>query len=171
MWWNDWNEGHRSIAEWIDSDDNTLTVRYEELIVNPREEVSRVVEAFGLKFEEDQLEALSAHQLDRGDPTGMPLYSSVNMAPLKSWQAAINSITKKSVAIKWLMQLPDDVWRPFGYSQAELINELEQHKQIKTWRFVDCFRLCLGQIYFGCNLHLVSRLWRKEKSGARTFFN
>lgn len=171
MWWNDWNEGHRSIAEWIDSDDNTLTVRYEELIANPREVVSQVTEAFDLKFEEDQLEALSARQLDRGDPTGMALYSSVDMAPLKSWQAAINSITKKSAAIKWLSQLPDGVWRPFGYSRAGLLNELKQHKHVKTWSIVDCFRLCLGQIYFGCNLHLVSRLWRKEKSGARTFFN
>ena len=171
MWWNDWNEGHRGIAEWIDSDDNTLTIHYEDLIADPRGVVSQVTEAFELEFEEGQLEALSDRKLDRGDPTGVALYSSVDMAPLKSWQTAIDSFTKKSVAIKWLSQLPDDVWRPFGYSQAELLNELKQHKHVKIWSIVDCFRLYLGQIYFGYNLHLVSRLWRKEKSGARTFFN
>lgn len=171
MWWNDWNEGHRCIAEWIDSDDNTVTVRYEELVSSPRSVISNLTEAFELEFEEDQLQALNARQLDRGDPTGMALYSSVNTAPLKSWQTAIDSFTKKSAAIKWLSQLPDDVWRAFGYTQAELLNELKQHKHSQKWRIADCFRLYLGQIYFGCNLHLVSRLWRKEKSGARTFFN
>lgn len=171
MWWNDWNEGHRRIGEWIDSDDNTLIVRYEHLVANPREVVSLVTEAFGLEFEENQLQALNARQLDRGDPTGMALYTAVNTAPLKSWQTAINSSTKKSAANKWLSQLPDDVWRAFGYSQVELLNQLKEHKPSQTWRIVDCFHLFLGRIYFGCNLHLVSRLWRKEKSGARTFFN
>lgn len=171
MWWNDWNEGHRCIAEWIDADDNTLLVRYEDLVANPRGEISQVTEAFGLEFEEGQLEALNAQQLDRGDPTGMARYHSVDTAPLKSWQSAIDSFTKKRAANKWLSQLPDDVWRAFGYSKNDFLGELGQHKPAHILGIVDCFRLCLGGLYFGFNLHLLSRLWRKEKSGVRMFFN
>ena len=171
MWWNVWNEGHRCIAEWINTDGNTLTVRYEDLVANPRDVISKLTEAFGLEFEEDQLQALSVRQLDRGDPTGTSLYSSVNTAPLQSWRKAVDSFTKKRAAHKWLSELPNDAWRTFGYSKDELLNELKQHKPSHTWGMVDCFRLCVGQIYFGFNCHLLSRLWRKEKSGVRMFFN
>lgn len=171
MWWNDWHEGHRCITEWVNADDNTLTVRYEDLVADPKRVISQVTEAFGLEFEECQLQALNARRLDRGDPTGMGLYGSVDTAPLQSWRTAIASFTKKRVAYRWLSQLSDDTWQTFGYGQGDLLDELKRHKPSFFFGIVDCFRLCLGKIYFGLSCHLLTRLWRKEKSGVRMFFN
>lgn len=171
MWKNDWLEGHEKIALALAADGLYKVVRYESLITKPEESVSRLMGELGMAYDPRQLDQLSEQRLKRGDPTGVKKYNEVDQSPLSSWKASIDTSTKKRMAMKWLGELPDEVWAAMAYKKDLVLEELQNHIPSKRWSLRESAAYCLGRIYFQSGLHFYTRMIKKNSDGRRPFYN
>lgn len=172
MWRSDWREGHDRIASALSVDENSYhVVRYESLLSETDASMSRLMQALGLSYDSRQSEQLSAQRLERGDPTGVHQYKQVDTSPLSSWKISIDTLTKKRMALHWLQELPEQVWKTLGYDKERTIAELQNHTPSKPWSPRESSAYLMGRLYFGSGLHLFRRLIKKNSNGHRPFYN
>lgn len=171
MWKSDWVEGHKRLSESVSSVDSSYLIRFENLVSDPQGEVKKVLNKLSLRYESNLVVGVADQQLSRGDPTGVKRYKQVDSAPLETWKEAINTPTKKRLAIRWINALPKEQWSLMGYSLEETLDELARHRPLMGWSLRESLSLLVGRIYFYSGLHILKKLYLKDESGRRPFYN
>lgn len=171
MWENDWVEGHAKLSEFVSSEDDFHLIRFEDVVTNPERELKAVIEKLGLSYDPALIRELDEQKLSRGDPTGVKRYKKVDEAPLSAWKKSINSATKKRLAIKWLRALTETQWNAMGYDRNKTLEDLTHHHPQKGWSPIESISLLIGRIYFYSGLHLLRKVYRKDDTGFRPFYN
>ena len=128
-YWVDWLLGHENMARAIqtaNSMDNSTVVRYEELVSEPTQQLSRLSEWLGVPFSEDMLTKYRdiSWSGKMGDPIGVSSYRSVSKRSTTEWQSFYASRFRKNVGSKMLDKIPSDSLSIMGYPVEKLKNDL-----------------------------------------------
>lgn len=127
--WVDWQLGHEKMAnavQTIQGQDNVMVVRYEELVREPEQQISRLASWLGIPFSEDMVSKYREVQWSgkMGDPIGISTYQSVSTESTHGWQAFFASAFRKSIAFKMLAKIGSVRLSILGYPIDELRADL-----------------------------------------------
>lgn len=102
-------------------------VRYEDVIDQPRDTLTRVLEALGLEWEDRMLDSAGSDTVEGvvGDRTGVTDYDRVSSEPLTKWQGNLDSPIRRSWARRYLQWLGRERLDLMGYDLDALQTELD----------------------------------------------
>ena len=102
-------------------------VRYEDLLTGDPARWRALCDYLGLPFEPEALESFSAVELTgrMGDPTGVHRYQELSTETMGKWKATVSTPVRKAWCRRYLRWLGADRLAMMGYSQAELLAELD----------------------------------------------
>lgn len=103
-----------------------VSVRYEDLVADPRAELDRVLRAIGLIWEDDVLDGFTQTRATGrvGDSTGVVKYQSVSMRSLDAWKQVLASPVRKAWCDRYLRWIGADRLALMGYDLEGLRSEL-----------------------------------------------
>ncbi|MGI0500043.1 sulfotransferase family protein [Limnospira platensis CENA597] len=109
-------------------DDRVLFVRYEDIIENPRRELSQVFAYLDLPFNPQIVSQFVRVDLkgNFGDPTGVKQYQSISKEPTEKWKQILNNPIRKGWSRRYLNWLGEERLSVMGYNLAQLMAELEE---------------------------------------------
>lgn len=136
--------------------DKAIAVNYEDLIKNPKVEISRIMDYLDLGFESEQLSSFSSIHLKRGDPFGTTEYMNIDTASLDKWKATLNSKFRVHVAKSWMNYLSDSTLSTQGYERETLLDELDS-LSMKKIGIYDLGDYLMGKIYNKLQLNVLSQ--------------
>ena len=130
---------------------NNISVRYEDLINTPEDEIKRIMEYLDLEYEPSLLDRFKdAKTIDspgRGDPTGQYKYNSVSTKSAGSWKKVMSNVYRKSWGKKYLNWIGEDRMNVMGYDLNELQAELQECPINYQYLLSDIVRSTYGKIY------------------------
>lgn len=103
-----------------------LTVRYEDLVVDPERCIRELLDALGLDWEEAVVYGFDRTRLGTsiGDQRGVRLYNQVSDAPLDRWQTSLASPVRKAWCARYLEWLGESRLAAMGYKLDDLQAQL-----------------------------------------------
>jgi hypothetical protein len=104
-----------------------LAIQYENFLLSPEKELSRIAQYLELQFDPVALEKFSnvSFSGNFGDSTGTRDYSEIDTAPLDKWKTVINNPLRKMWCRRYLHWLGEERLRVMGYDLNELLLELD----------------------------------------------
>jgi hypothetical protein len=107
---------------------NCISVKYENLVENPRREVERLYSYLGIPMDSSVLNEFSQVDLSgrMGDPTGIIKYNEITDATLGKWKTAFCNPLRRRWARRYLDWLGRDRLEIMGYKMDDVIKDLEE---------------------------------------------
>lgn len=107
---------------YIKHQDKSLSLKYEDLILNSDIELKKLFNYLGLEYKKQVLNKFSQQNTkgDLGDPTGTKIYSKISTEGLNKWETTFNSIIRKRFAIRLINKLNDKDLSVQGYSKLRI---------------------------------------------------
>ena len=104
-----------------------ISVRYEDLVTAPENELKRVLARLDLAWEPAMVEDLSSQRISGavGDSTGVHAYQQVSSAPLYKWHQTLASPIRKRWCHRYLRWIGPARLSLMGYEMDSLLAELE----------------------------------------------
>lgn len=108
------------------SPESFTTVRYEDLLTEPKATLQRLVGALGLDWESSIMDSFSDVSLAGhvGDPTGVEDYDQISREPLTKWQQSLSTPVRKAWVRRYLRWLGAERLQIMGYELGELMEQL-----------------------------------------------
>lgn len=108
----------------------SISLRYEDLITNSKEELKRLLDYLEIDLNENLLNDFKNQETKGtlGDPTGTKAYKNISAAGLQKWQTTFNSVFRKKVALNYLKKLDVNDLEVQGYNKTKLTSEIKQIK-------------------------------------------
>jgi hypothetical protein len=115
------------IAAWPRHQDKSVSVRYEDLVVDPRMVLGRILRYLELPWEECVVQDLNAARVEGpvGDPTGVLQYPRVSREPVDRWKATLASPVRKAWCRRYLDWIGGQRMSVMGYDVDVLRKELD----------------------------------------------
>jgi len=113
--------------------DKAITVPYEGLTKNPKEEIKNICRYLDVEFEEEMITSFTGIKLagNLGDPK-INYHYTVHSDSINSWKRFFNSPFRIKAAKKYLASIPEDIMGTMGYEKIVLSQEL-QSIEINLW--------------------------------------
>jgi len=126
--------------------DKVLLVRYEDLLVKPKETMAKVFKHLGIESNEDVWSAFSEVEIvgHMKDPTGINNYKSLSSEPLEKWKSVFSNRYRVAWAHRYLNWLGEERLAMFGYNIDDIRSDLDALP--KSWNgvVVDFLRSIYG---------------------------
>ncbi len=132
MWpdyWIDWDEGHACMAEAIKTPDaNQRIVRYEDLVMNPAEQICDLCDWLEITYSDDMVYNYNINALfgRMGDLKCGRLRTGVITSTLNKWQQYLCTPFRHTIVRKMLDRISNARLNAFGYPRAMLDSMLEE---------------------------------------------
>lgn len=103
------------------------TLRFEDLVSRPRNEVKELFAFLGVPFEESALEAFAGIDFkgEMGDQKGVQQYQSISQAPVDKWKSVLNNPLRKAWARQYLQWIGENRFGIMGYDMEEFLDDLK----------------------------------------------
>lgn len=124
-------------------------IKYEDLIINPEQELKRAFDYLELPFTTDLLSSFIKVDLKgrMGDPIGIHEYSSVSAIPLNKWKLVLANPVRKVWCYRYLRWIGKERLAVMGYDLHQLTNELKNIPTSYAGIVSDLFRIIGGLVY------------------------
>lgn len=120
---------------------SAITVKYEDLVLNPEIEIERICTELEVKFDTQMLEYGERTEPKKnglGDPKNIHKHATAVNQYIDSWKSTLDTKVKTALAKAYVNLLDDDVLATYGESREELISQLAKHeKSIKSGQMVN----------------------------------
>jgi Sulfotransferase family len=115
------------MAAWPRHQDRSVSIRYEDLVVDPRAALGRLLRYLELPWEESVVEDLNVARVEGpvGDPTGVHRYPTVSREPVDRWKATLASPVRRAWCRRYLDWIGDQRMAVMGYDGNLLRKELD----------------------------------------------
>ncbi|NRB59551.1 MAG: sulfotransferase [Winogradskyella sp.] len=112
--------------------DDSIVVRYEDLVLEPEREIKKVLEFLNLDYKDELIEAFSNQDTkgELGDPTGVISYKNISSQSLMKWQNTLHTFTRKKSALSIINKIDENAMTLQGYDKNEIVSKLKQLKPI-----------------------------------------
>ena len=106
--------------------DTVLSIRYEDLLTNPEQELRRVFNYLELPFYQELMHHFNKTQLKGrlGDPKGTKQYHSISKVPLEKWKHTLRNPFRKMWCRRYLKSIGHENIVEMGYNPDMLLSEL-----------------------------------------------
>ncbi len=123
--------------------ERSLAINYENFLLSPGKELSRIAEYLELEFDPKLLKDFSQTSFrgEFGDPTGIKAYSEIDRSPLEKWKEVINNPLRKMWCRRYLRWHGEDRLKMMGYDLSELLRELESSRLTLSNLLSDSIRM------------------------------
>lgn len=113
--------------------DEAITVRYEEFVSDPENQIASLCRSLGIRFHEEMLVYSKTPQpMGRfNDPSGIARHSSATTASVDKWQQLVHDDQSLHFARCYLEALGKDTISRFGYDYAEITSILHSRELLK----------------------------------------
>jgi len=163
-WRQDIVEGMHKLSFEIDNlDSNSYLIRYEDLVADPTDTLSNVLDFLGLSFEPDIIDRLNQRNINLGDPSSGKKYDTISRKSIHSWKTVINSKTKRAVGMNWLKEVPESCFLSFNTSKSEELKKFDSLKPKTDLRNIASWLTGATYFYGGLNVVRWGFKRRKEK--------
>jgi hypothetical protein len=107
---------------------NSYSLRYEDLVINPKKILKDLFDYLELDFDESVLDNFSIQdtQGSFGDPTGVKDYSTIDTRPLNKWKNTFNTSFRKSLLSNYISKLDSNHLEMQGYSKVKILSEIKE---------------------------------------------
>lgn len=107
--------------------DRVITLRYEDLIADPDNQLRRIFSYLELPYQADVVEGFNqlAFRGRMGDRWGSRLYAGISSEPLQKWRASLSSPLRKWWCRRYLAWLGTEKLAVMGYDIRSLTSELK----------------------------------------------
>ncbi|MGH8900720.1 MAG: sulfotransferase family protein [Egibacteraceae bacterium] len=104
-----------------------VTVRYEDLVTDPRAALERILCYLELPWEEAVVRDLEAARVDGpvGDDTGLRRYRTISRESIDRWHTTLSSPVRKAWCRRYLDWIGDERLSVMGYDRQALRHELD----------------------------------------------
>ncbi|GAX59187.1 sulfotransferase family protein [Candidatus Scalindua japonica] len=135
-----------------------ISVRYEDLLINPRDEWERILNYLDLPFDPDLLSRFSDVQLRgrMGDPhVSHAVYQDVSTEPLDKWKNVLRNPFRKAWCRRYLRWIGAERLNVMGYNLDELLNTLNSIPSSPRYLVSDIMHFVFGFIYYNLDIRIV----------------
>ena len=151
MFYVDLYSGIESLVNACERYENTLSVKYENLVRAPEREMERIMEYLNLEYDSDIIERFKDAKIidspGRGDPTGQYQYKSVTDKSTEIWKEVMSNPYRKVWGKTYLNWIGKGRLEIMGYELEELLAELHDSPTQYQYFLSDIVRSVYGNIY------------------------
>ncbi len=111
--------------------DKAYSLRYEDFVQNPRDQLVALLDYLGLKYEEGMLASLSAQaaSVRTGDQVGDNRTRGIDPGSLDKWKSVFNNRFRKRILRKYIESIPEQTLQVQGYDKIDILMQI---KSVKT---------------------------------------
>ncbi len=135
-------EGHEKIK------DKSISVKYEDLISNPGEEIKKIFDYLDLKVDIGKIMNSVETSYIPGDVNKSQYYGKPILDYSKKWKKVINTPVRKRFMKSYLRGLGDPVLKKMGYNIDKIIKEIRENKNKKINILTDIFDIIIDNLKF-----------------------
>lgn len=144
--------------------DRAYSLRYEDLIADPRTELGRIFDYLELPFEAEVIERFSSVELPGyRDPTGTDRYQSISAEPLAKWHGVLRNPLRKRWCRRYLQWFGEGRLEIMGYNQKQLLADLDHVPASFEYLLSDVVRMSYGYLWTSLERNVL------RKEGVRTW--
>lgn len=154
--------------------ENTFSIKYEDLVSQPKKIMMQIQNFLEIEYDDSLTENFINSSIDKdkkerlGDPSGIKLYTSINLETLKKWERVFNTRFRKFILKKYVSKsLTNQNLEIQGYSLEIIIKEINLlNNKGKFNIFIDIFNYFLYKVIIKFNLYnYISKdmKWSKDK--------
>lgn len=162
---------YQGVEELVEASDSlgerACCIRYEELVQNTQETLSRIADYLNLSPFSGELAEKPEGKY--GDPTGPARYKEVTKASVDGWNSVFNTPVRKRWAHGYLEWIGEERLSCMGYSLDALRMGLMETPD--TWKGAprDLFNMCRGSFYSAFEPVIFANKWRNFRNGYPAF--
>jgi hypothetical protein len=156
------------ISAYVENTSRTFSLRYEDLVTNPEDELKRISKYLKVDFNPDMLHKFSQIELigSMGDKIGPNTFDIISNKPLNKWIDVLSCPLRKSWCKKYLKWIGKERLNLMGYDIDTLIDEFECIPNTFINVPSDALRMLYGRLDSIFDIsHLRDKLTRARKSG------
>lgn len=155
------------VSVWQDNAHRAISIRFEDMLIDPSNTWGTVFKYLGLDFDQDCLTAFSDVDLEgrMGDPTGVKEFRKVSTKPLVRWTSTMSNPLRRRWCHAYLRQLGEDRLSVMGYSREELLAQLGDAPVSYARLADDAWRYPFGWAVTWFDLRILKYKLRKVRSG------
>jgi len=146
-------EGYELLKE------RSCMVRYEDFVVNPGEQLQKILKYLDLDYHEDMLTQYINQDLrgGMGDPTGVSSYNAIMPKSLDKWKSVFNTAYRKKVLLNYISNIPEGFFNTAGYNKHQITEEIRKNKASIGYRNIqDMADYFMCQLVIKTNIHLLT---------------
>ncbi len=100
----------------------SISLKYEDFVENPKDEIDKIAEYLELEFDHKLIEDFNNQNLngELGDPTGQKQYSLISKDSLSKWETILNSNFRKKIARGILNKINENAYDIQRYDKAAI---------------------------------------------------
>ncbi len=143
--------GIYSLVNAYRNSENALSIKYEDLVQSPENQMKKIMEYLELEYEPDLIDKfVDSKTIDapgRGDPVGQYKYNSVSMSSAESWKSVMANPYRKFWGKKYLNWIGREKLESMGYDINTLQDELREIPTTHHHFLSDIVRAFYGKLY------------------------
>jgi hypothetical protein len=148
-------EGLANLVEaYRENQDRVVSVRYEDLVINPHDEWKKIFTYLDLPFNDEILINFTELQF-KGRMGDTANYQTLSREPLNKWKQVLRNPVRKAWCKRYLRWLGEERLKIMGYSMEELISELNDVESSPKNIGSDIMRISFGFIYFSLDFRIL----------------
>lgn len=121
----DFLRGLPNLVKYAQKHKNSIhELSYEDLVLDPQNELKKIMHYLGLEFEETQLYDFTERIYQRGDKNGQA-YTSIQTDSIEKWRTILATPARKLLAGRLLRNISPEVLHYQGYSRVQLEDKLK----------------------------------------------
>ncbi|MPZ47978.1 MAG: sulfotransferase [Dehalococcoidia bacterium] len=126
---------------------NSLSLRYEDLVQNPLDEIHRICDYLALPYDDKMASDFTAVQLNgrMGDTIGTRKYEAISQEPLNKWQETMGSKIRSNWCRNYIRQIGPEVMTGMGYDSNDMLATVDSLSQSTARLGSDIARMSLGK--------------------------
>lgn len=151
--------------------DNVLSLRYEDLLQQPKQEMARIFNYLQLPFDSDVIFSFAQVQLKgrTGDVVGMTRYQTLSQEPLQKWRQTLTNPLRKAWSRRYLRYIGAANLATIGYDLDDLLNQVKETPISVQYLWSDLLRMPYGVLYRYLEGPSMKHKWQRWRSGRRIY--
>ena len=153
-------DGYRQIRN------KSIAVEFDNLVCDPRIELKRISSYLNIDYTDVMLNSFLNVNFNgnMGDKVGFFEYNKIELNVADKWRNVLGTKLRKRYAKKYISKLGIDTLQTLGYSQGNLLKNVDELKEYKKGLFSDILDICTANLFRLIELPLFIKKFRTIKS-------
>lgn len=158
---------------YMENQAKVVAINYENLILNPKQEIKKICHHLNLQFTEDLVNDYQTTQLNgsMGDPIGIHTYKNIDNSSLEKWKNNLANPIRRRWCKSYLKWIGEERLSIMGYNLEDLLTEVDQVKGNSYMVGSDLVRIGYGLTTQAMEMHLVRSKLRLFLKGEATYIS
>lgn len=148
-----------------------LSVRYEDLLHQPEQEMQQIFAYLQLPFAAESISSFAQVKLQgrTGDIVGMAQYQSLTQEPLQKWTRTLGNPLRKAWCRHYLQDIGASRLAAIGYPLHDLLTALQKAPVNTNHLLSDLVRMPYGMFYRYFEGYILRQKWQRLRSGKHIY--